>query len=422
MIRIEPQFILVDSPIRIRIENLRPQQEVTVRLSRQAITVKRINELESHASFRANEKGVVDVSEQASLNGTYLGLEPMGLFWSLELKSTKENTREMPEGSLVAPQVFQLSVEHEGRVIEQTVLTRYWLAPKLTREKVRESDGLVGTYFWSKDETKPGIILFGGSEGGIAEQPAALLAAHGFHVLALGYWGIEDLPERLVSIPLEYVQKAIKWMEKRPEVKKGWLGVHGTSRGGELALLAASYFSEMKAAVSLNGSGVAFAGIVPWSEEPILPPAWTYEGRALPFANPKNPIPVAKECLRRFKNGENPLFDWYEALCADGQIVEHATISVERIQGDVLLISGQEDANFHTHALHHRAIDRLRKARHPFYYKHLTYPGAGHEIGIPYSRITANIFAGGTKQATAQASVDSWVHTIEFFKRSAAKI
>src|SRR5258708_18671618 len=64
----------------------------------------------------------------------------------------------------------------------------------------------------------PGVLVLGGSEGGVPRQRAAWLASHGFAALALAYFNYEDLPPRLEAIPLEYFGRAIGWLMKRPEV------------------------------------------------------------------------------------------------------------------------------------------------------------------------------------------------------------
>ena len=140
------------------------------------------------------------------------------------------------------------------------------------------------------------------------------------------------------------MQATITWMKNCELVKEGWLGIHGTSKGGELALLAASRFPEITAVVSLHGSSVSMSGIVPWSTDEPLPPAWTYEGKAVPYARPTNSPEVAMECLRLRKLGENPLKKWYEFLLADQAITDGATIPLEKINGPILMISGDADA------------------------------------------------------------------------------
>ena len=37
----------------------------------------------SHAAFRADATGAVNVSSQPALSGTYQGIDQMGLFWSM---------------------------------------------------------------------------------------------------------------------------------------------------------------------------------------------------------------------------------------------------------------------------------------------------------------------------------------------------
>ncbi|WHT48485.1 acyl-CoA thioester hydrolase/BAAT C-terminal domain-containing protein [Sporosarcina thermotolerans] len=108
--------------------------------------------------------------------------------------------------------------------------------------------------------------------------------------------GTRPLPKQLVEIPLEYVEGAILWLKNRPEVAEGWLGMHGTSKGGELALLAATYFEDIKAVVSLSGSPVVCCGIVPWTNQKELPPSWTYEGKAIPYARPDNSVEISNTC------------------------------------------------------------------------------------------------------------------------------
>lgn len=38
-----------------------------------------------------------------------------------------------------------------------------------------------------------------------------------------------------------------------------------------------------------------------------------------------------------------PYRKWYNALTSDSKVVENATIPVEKINGDILLIAGEED-------------------------------------------------------------------------------
>ena len=58
----------------------------------------------------------------------------------------------------------------------------------VTRGEVR-AHGLVATLCTPPGGPAPGVLLLGGSEGGRHANDAALLASHGFAVLALAYFG-----------------------------------------------------------------------------------------------------------------------------------------------------------------------------------------------------------------------------------------
>ncbi|MEK4627794.1 acyl-CoA thioesterase/bile acid-CoA:amino acid N-acyltransferase family protein [Solibacillus sp. FSL R7-0682] len=407
---------LIDRTIDIQVIDLQPQQEIEIRARRTTNSLKPLS-LESNAKYRANNEGIVDLNTQQPLSGTYSGINGMGLFWSFEVVEVQENIKKDDRPSHpLSPHIITLSLLIDHVLVDEVEIKRLWLDEQISRYSVKEH-GLVGTYFYNENITTPlpGIIILGGSEGGIYEYPAALLASHGFSVLALAYFGVESLPKNLVNIPLEYVKTAIDWMKQRNEVTNGWLGIHGTSRGAELSLLSASLFPELRAAVALNGFAVAFSGIVPWTDEKTLPPAWLYQDKPLPYLSPENPIAVALSCKDMWNERRgNPLGQWYSALASDPEATKKAEIQVEKINGPVLIISGEED-DVDTVGLSQRAIKRLEEHRSPYPYDHLIYPGAGHSIGIPNLMIA---YKQGNTKDNAYASKDSWAKTIAFFKKS----
>ncbi|HEX8259840.1 MAG TPA: hypothetical protein VF558_06050 [Rubrobacteraceae bacterium] len=62
------------------------------------------------------------------------------------------------------------------------------------RWPVREG-GLVGTFFRpSTPGPHPAVIVLGGSDGGLREGSAAVIARQGYATLALAYFGVEGLP------------------------------------------------------------------------------------------------------------------------------------------------------------------------------------------------------------------------------------
>src|SRR5947209_2937261 len=100
---------------------------------------------------------------------------------------------------------------------------------------------MVATLFHAADgEPQPGVIVLGGSEGGLADRHAALLASKGFTTLSVAYFGVDGLPAHLHRVPIEGVRAAAAWLRERPQVAGDKVGVVGASKGGELSLLLAS--------------------------------------------------------------------------------------------------------------------------------------------------------------------------------------
>lgn len=414
---------MINEPIKISAMGMQPREAVTFHL------IKKINEeryLASWASFRADQHGKVALDELAPDHGTYRGIDGMALFWSMKPVTKNVMTQYFDNTSIqtehrdeLSPQALLVLLEMNDKVVAHQVITRHWMSDDIRKLNIREA-GLTGSFFYSQDmNPRPAIMVVGGSEGGINEKTAALLASHGFTVLSLGYFGLESLPKQLRDIPLETIQTALTWLHNRPEVQAGGIGIHGTSRGSELALWSATLFPDIHAAVSLSGSAVSFCGIVPWTDQPTLPPAWTYQGQPLPYLQPDNPIELARECKDMWTNRNgNPFRTWHDGLAKNTDLVEAATIPLERMNGELLMISGLADESWNSAYLSEQGFKRKTAFRKDAS-KHLIYDGAGHYIGIPYLRAVSS--DQGNQQALAQASVESWKETIRFFKRVLCK-
>jgi dienelactone hydrolase len=264
--------------------------------------------------------------------------------------------------------------------------------------------------------------MLSGSGGGLNEHRAALIAARGYAALALAYFNYEDLPKVLIEIPLEYFETAIHWLQARPTIDADRIAVMGGSRGGELSLLLGATFPAVKAVVAYVPSGYLWAGI--GTPDDNGKGAWTHHGKTLPH------IPQAEALRVKPPTGESnfdaptsltPIFLASLAALPETSAV---TIPVEKINGAVLLISGDDDQMSPSTPMSETVIERLREHNFPHPFQHLRYPDAGHLILTPYipTTITAtghplrkSYFAyGGTPQGGAFANADSWANLFRF--------
>ena len=185
---------------------------------------------------------------------------------------------------------------------------------------------------------------------------------------------------RAGEIPLEYFGTAIRWLQRQEGVQPQSLAVMGPSRGGELALLLGATYPEIRAVVAHVPSGALWMGIQVGDTAPAeVAPAWTLNGRPLPFMSRG----IAADAVD-WAHQPITLSPGYVAALRDRDIVEQATIPVEKTRGPILLISGQAD-QMSSPKLAEIAVRRARQYKFAFPLEHLSYPDAGHMlINLPY--------------------------------------
>jgi dienelactone hydrolase len=408
---VQPRDGMADERLAIRIANLKPRQPIVVRASTKDADGKL---WQSHAGFYADDRGTVNLATQAPANGTYQGIDPTGLISSMNLPGVDYNRARFAY-KRADPLTLTFSVESDGRTLATGDVIRRFMKPDGRMEDVREG-GLVGTLFTPAGPAGafPGVIVLGGSEGGLgSEDVAALLSSHGYAALALAYFGAQGLPPSLEEIPLEYFGRAIDWMMRQRSVRRGGLALLGTSKGAEAALLVASKYREVRAVVGYVPSGVVWSCICGAADKS----SWSFEGKSVPF------IPQATDPTYHPPQGFpiRPAINYAYRL-RQREAVRRAAIPVERINGPVLLISAGDDQLWNSSVLARMIVNRLKTRRHPFPDQHLTYESAGHLIGKAYLPAGSTLVAGGrletggTPEGNARAQDDSWRRVIKFLE------
>ena len=275
--------------------------------------------------------------------------------------------------------------------------------------EVREN-GLIGVWYPPAPGGKrPAVLVLGGSEGGLAGgyYLGAKLAAQGYAVFGPAYFGLEGLPANLQDVPLEYFTKAIDWLRAQPGVDPDRIAVYGISKGGELALLVATRHPELKAVVAGDPSSVVWQGINLKDFTPHS--SWDENGQPVPYA-PYD-----------FTGGFTSIYNLYAGGLKHMDAHADAIIPVEKINGPVLLISGQADTLWPSAEMANQVIARLDAHGFKPLHVHLSYPDAGHAAPVPPSddpRTNAIEAFGGTHEGNAKARADMWKEVLAFLDRS----
>ncbi len=417
---VTPPVSLVDQPISIRITRALPGANVTISATETIFGMV----FQSSAAFLANAHGIVDPAMQGPLSGSYSGVDAMGLFWSMEPTAMKPAISSHSDYLTPRTVTFHAS---DGSTTAVQSIERRVIEPGIASVDVREP-GLYARFYAHNDgQRHPSVIVLGGAEGGLPEERPAIIASHGFNTLSLAYFGVDDLPRSLVSVPIEVVKRAIDWLDKQPSVDASHIAVVGGSKGAELALVAASYFPQVRAVVALAPSSVVYDGITYETTHPV-PSSWSYGGKDLPYVNGAIPVSAANAAaMQRKKNQPVSFVAEYLAQLQNATNLAEAEIPVERIRGPVLLVSGDDDRLWPSSFMANAIMHRLNSAHHPFNDRWLHYPGAGHDIGEPYYITTDSTIAhlprysielGGTPQANEAASAQLWPQLIDFLKNS----
>jgi dienelactone hydrolase len=405
---------MVDQSVDI-VVRARPHSVVTVKFTTQRFGMT----FGSQARFRVPASAVLRLSQQAPLSGSYRGVNAMGLFWSaMPVGAPPAKHPEMGRDSELAARPYSI-IASDGSASAVADGVRVVQAANVSRQVV-DGDGMVATLFRPKGPgCYPGVIVLGGSEGGVPEEVAALLASHRLATLALAYFGAPGMSRSLTEIPIETVERGLTFMRKQGAVCPRGVALYGASKGAELALLAASTFGGVRAVVAAKPASAVFQGLFGDSEHDVS--SWSYQGKPLLFANGPVPSDVQRATSAAFKSHLKPAFaDDYLARLQNNTVAG-AVIPVERIAAPVLLVAGGSDHLWPSALMAQQILQRRASMSPRFADRILIYPGAGHHIGVPFEFAKAELAhafldLGGSPEADEGADEASWPLIVRFLQ------
>lgn len=410
---VRPESALFDTAVDVRVKTKTPDVPVTLEASGDIDGTT----YRSWASFLTDASGAVDLARVAPLRGTYSGVDPMGLFWSMV---TIKSHGYVPAS--LDPIHIRLTVYTKAGS-RSVVVTRSRIGPGVTRIALH-GESIVGTLFRPKKGIARGVVIvLGGSEGGVDENRAAIIASHGFETLALAYFGADGLPSELANIPLEYVQRAIAWVHERPETRNLPIILEGDSKGAELALLVAAREPLVRGVVAFAPSSSVFEGFS--TKQGVQRASWTISGTPLAYAD--NPIPPQVKAEIKADRAAKRAVSFraqYMALATPPK--PESTIAVQKIAGPLLLVAGADDQLWPSDVFAERIIATRKANALKFRDELLIFPQAGHEIDVPYmptgdlavfNEGSFRLALGGTASGYARADASMWPKALAFLDR-----
>ncbi|KAL7858156.1 hypothetical protein AOLI_G00182580 [Acnodon oligacanthus] len=194
------------------------------------------------------------LSEDASLGGSYSGVEPMGLLWSMRPVPGSKMCLRLRKKDVFKPTDVNISL-YEGHLNEgfkdkhplaSVVAQRWYMAPGVQRVEVREK-GLKGTLFIPPGPgTFPALLDLWAGGGGLVEYRSALLALRGYVSLSLQYIGLMGADGKPHNVGNDYFEAAFSVLKRHPQVCPNRVAIIGLSFGVFVTLGMAAYSSVIK--------------------------------------------------------------------------------------------------------------------------------------------------------------------------------
>ncbi|XP_054631632.1 peroxisomal succinyl-coenzyme A thioesterase-like isoform X2 [Dunckerocampus dactyliophorus] len=209
---------------------------------------------EAFAHYVSDASGSVNVLQDASMGGTYSGVEQMGLLWSLRPVPGSKPGLRLRKMNVQTPMEFTISVHRGYRTegfldqvaLASQVVERWYMAPGVRRIPVTK-DGLSATLFLpSGPGPFPGVLDLWGGGGSLVEFRSALLSSHGFASLALDYLSPRISQETGKMVDDSYFEKALRVLQRHPQVVSSRTALVGLCLGSSFCLKMAADPSSMK--------------------------------------------------------------------------------------------------------------------------------------------------------------------------------
>ncbi|XP_028813581.1 acyl-CoA thioesterase 19 isoform X2 [Denticeps clupeoides] len=411
VLSVHPTRALVDEGFAVMVEMLPPGFAVTLR----ALIHSEDNDFwEAYGHYVSDDTGCVKAAEHSSLGGSYDGVEPMGLLWSMKpvpgsrtgLRLRKKDVRTPLNVQILLYKGHMSDGFQDGNVLASVAVERWYLAPGVRRICTAEN-GLNGTLFLPPGPGPfPAVLDLWGGGGGLVEYRSALLASHGYASLSLEYMNPRIIGGTTQFVGNDYFEAAFNMLKDHPLVCAERIAVMGLSFGASVAL-----------GLTVNS--------------PVVEP------RCLVCVSASHIGPVKGSLSDVFaeisKNSNNTRYDeenrviWRDLLLPIPDDPSKKT-DVGRLKCPLLLIVGEDDQNWPASESAEDIKQMMERAGNSHLLTVLSYPDTGHLIEPPYSPHTRSsnfmsqqrakviVLWGGHTVPHSKAQEDAWEKTLAFLQ------
>lgn len=387
---------LFDEPLQVKVAGLRSHQVVQLKAR---ATDEKGTDFSSWAVYRADQNGEVDLCTDPSLSGTYTGVHPMGLLWSL--KPDKLHLRFIKTKSS-SPHVVKFSVHDEERdmLLAEETNERCLMGNGVKRQTVKEGNVRGALFTPPGDGPFPAVLDLWTF---MSEKRASLLANKGFVVLTVPVY--TDKPDNIKQLHLDHFEEAVQFLQRQPKVGSKGVGIISFSKGGDLALSLAAFVKGIEAVIWINGCCANVAFPLFYKKRQILPALMPDLTKIMPTVSDTY---ILKRCVPDPRAEENM----------------DTVVPIERATAQFLFVASEDDLNWDSKAYMEQMVERL-KHHGKDNFETVCYPLAGHLLEPPYGPFIVSgihyigglaMLWGGQPEAHAAAEVHLWRMIPDFLR------
>lgn len=243
-----------------------------------------------------------------------------------------------------------------------------------------EKNGFNAYYYPGKLADDMAIISVGGAscDEKTSIAMSGFLRKAGYNVLVLGFYMWKEMSKNLVSIPIDYVGKAVDWLKNEKGIKK--IVMTGASTGAGYTLVCASLIKEIGCVIPIVPFDYVMEGTTS-SFKRLGRSVYTWHGKVLPFS-PWTIIDkgIPKIFFEAVKDKKYGLSRFMRYGYDHNPVKEESRIKIENMHAAVLFLAVEDDDGWPSSEAVQRMVAVLREKNYPYRVESKIYENASHAL------------------------------------------
>lgn len=240
--------------------------------------------------------------------------------------------------------------------------------------------GFEARYYPGRISSAKAIIAAGGAS--CDEKSSIAMSRYlrkaGYNVLVLGFYAWDGLSKELAGIPVDYVEKAVKWLKEEQKIEK--IAMTSISTGAGYTLLCASLIPEISCVIPVAPFDHVMEATTN-SFKRLNRSVYTWHGKDIPFS-PWALIDegIPKILLSATKDKKYGLKRFMRYGYDHNPLTEESRIRVENMHADVMFLAPKDDDAWPSDEAVLRMVKVLKDNDYPYGIEWKIYDKASHAL------------------------------------------